>query len=106
LNAVSPQSANPRIVPQRTRDSAELNSRRRIGLIDRETAMPYALFEDDEQLTRSFPTEEDVWAAAERAGLVEIRADGVKALEDNFRIKPCESTPDETIDPDSDFIFS
>ena len=35
--------------------------------------MPYALFEDEAQLTRSFPTEQDVLAAAERAGLVEER---------------------------------
>ena len=68
--------------------------------------MPYALFEENERLTRSFATEQEVWAAAERAGLVETRADGEKALEDNFKIKFCESSPDEVNDPDSDFIFS
>jgi hypothetical protein len=68
--------------------------------------MPYALFEDDERLTRSFATEQEVWAAAERAGLVETRADGKKVLEDNFKIKFCESSPDEISDPDSDFTFS
>jgi hypothetical protein len=68
--------------------------------------MPYALFEDDERLTRSFATEQEVWAAAERAGLVETRTDGKKILEDNFKVRPCESSPDEVTDPGSDFIFS
>jgi hypothetical protein len=68
-------------------------------------AMPYAIFEDDERLTRSFPTEQDVWEAAERAGLVEVDANGHKVLEDHFEIRPCESFPDEgTNDPGSDFL--
>jgi hypothetical protein len=33
-------------------------------------AMSYALFEDDERLTRSFPSRHEVWQAADRAGLV------------------------------------
>jgi hypothetical protein len=68
--------------------------------------MPYALFEDDEQLTRSFATEQDAFDAAERAGLVETLPDGQKVLEGIFTIRPSQSMPDETIDPDSDFIFS
>ena len=39
--------------------------------------MPYALFEDEAQLTRSFPTEQDVLAAAAReegATLAQIAA--------------------------------
>jgi hypothetical protein len=68
--------------------------------------MPYALFEENERLTRSFATKQEVWAAAERTGLVETRADDGKVLEDNFKIKFCESSPDEVNDPDSDFIFS
>jgi hypothetical protein len=32
--------------------------------------MPYALFEDDQKLSKEFPTEEEVWAHAEEAGLV------------------------------------
>ena len=68
--------------------------------------MPYALFEDEAQLTRSFATEQDVLAAAERAGLVETRPDGEKALEDNLSIRPCEPTPDDATDPGYDFIVS
>jgi hypothetical protein len=67
--------------------------------------MSYALFEDDERLTRSFPTEQDVWAAAERAGLVDVGSDGTKKLDDRLEIRRCEATPDETIDPGSDFVF-
>ena len=68
--------------------------------------MPYALFEDDERLTRSFATKQEALAAAERAGLVKTRPNGEKILENYFRIKPCESSPDEVTDPGSDFIFS
>jgi hypothetical protein len=68
--------------------------------------MPYALFEDDERLTRSFPTRQEVWKAAERAGLVVLGADGELILDDHFEIKPCEADPDEAADPGSDFIFS
>ncbi|WP_407176128.1 hypothetical protein [Bradyrhizobium sp. STM 3562] len=68
--------------------------------------MPYALYEENERLTRSFPTEQEVWAAAERAGLVETRPSGEKVLDGNLKIKFCESSPDEVSDPDSDFTFS
>jgi hypothetical protein len=36
--------------------------------------MPYALFEDDQKLSKEFPTEEEVWAHAEEAGLVDVVA--------------------------------
>jgi hypothetical protein len=68
--------------------------------------MPYALYEEDERLTRSFPTPQAAWEAAERAGLVEIGPHGEKILDNNLEIRPCESTPDEVVDPGSDFIFS
>jgi hypothetical protein len=68
--------------------------------------MPYALYEQDERLTRSFPTPQAAWEAAERAGLVEIGPDGEKILDNNLEIRPCDSTPDEVVDPGSDFIFS
>jgi hypothetical protein len=70
-----------------------------------EMVMSYALFEDDEKLTRSFPTRQGVWNAAERAGLVVPGPDGMMALEDHFEIKPCEPDPDEVpTDPDAGFI--
>jgi hypothetical protein len=68
--------------------------------------MPYALYEEGERLTRSFPTHQAAWEAAERAGLVEIGPDGEKMLDNNLEIRPCEFTPDEVVDPGSDFIFS
>jgi len=68
--------------------------------------MPYALYEEGERLTRSFPTPQAAWDAAERAGLVEVGPDGEKMLDNNLEIRPCESTPDEVVDPGSDFIFS
>jgi hypothetical protein len=66
--------------------------------------MSYALFEDEEKLTRSFPSRQDVWNAAERAGLVVPGPNGKMALEDHFEIKPCEPDPNEMpANPDSDF---
>jgi hypothetical protein len=68
--------------------------------------MPYALYEDSERLTRSSPTRQAAWEAAERAGLVEVGPRGEKVLDNNLEIRPCEATPDEVTDPGSDFIFS
>ena len=76
------------------------------GASVREAAMPYALFEGDEKLTRSFPTREEVWRAAERAGLLVPGADGEMVLDDHFEIKPCEADRNEVSDPGSDFIFN
>jgi hypothetical protein len=69
--------------------------------------MSFALFEGDERLTRSFPTEEEVWTAAESAGLVDVGADGTRRLEDHLEVRRCEASPDERTDPESsDLIFS
>lgn len=57
--------------------------------------MPYALFEGGEKLTRSFASEQDVWDAAEQAGLIELGPDGEKNLEDGYEIKPCEADPED-----------
>jgi hypothetical protein len=38
--------------------------------------MAYAVFEDEERLTRIFATEQEAWDAAERAGLVETTSGG------------------------------
>jgi len=55
--------------------------------------MPYALFEDDEQLSRAFATEAEVWRHAVKAGLVETTGD-IDRLEDHLSIKPCaDETP-------------
>ncbi|WP_213775020.1 hypothetical protein [Bradyrhizobium sp. dw_78] len=68
--------------------------------------MSYALFEDEEKLTRSFATRDEVWKAAERAGLVIPGPEGKMVLDDDFEIKPCEADPNEVVaDPGSDFTL-
>jgi hypothetical protein len=57
--------------------------------------VPYALFENDDRLTRPFRTEREVWEAAERADLTTTDSQGGKVLDNNFEIKPCEASPDE-----------
>lgn len=57
--------------------------------------MPYAMFEDEERLTRSFATRREACDAAERAGLVEIGPDGTKLLYDHLEIRPCVDEPQE-----------
>lgn len=68
--------------------------------------MAYALFEDDERLTRTFATEQEAWEAAERAGLVETAPDGSKVLEDHLYIRFCPGDPEESIDAGGDFRIS
>ncbi|MCS3898412.1 hypothetical protein M2171_007545 [Bradyrhizobium japonicum USDA 38] len=54
--------------------------------------MPYALFEDDQKLSKEFSSEEEVWTHADDAGLVEV-VDGKTVLEDGYTIQPCK--PDD-----------
>jgi hypothetical protein len=56
--------------------------------------MPYALFEKDDQLSRSFPTREEVWEHADDAGLV-LDDNGKPKLEDHYSIKSCSDEPDQ-----------
>ncbi|MGJ5205087.1 hypothetical protein [Bradyrhizobium sp. HKCCYLR20261] len=67
-----------------------------------EALVPYALFENDEQLTRPFRTEREVWEAAEQADLITFGTHGEKLLDNNFEIKSCEASPEElaTVPPD------
>lgn len=67
--------------------------------------MAYALFENNERLTRPFRTEREVWEAAERADLTTTDSSGEKVLENNFEIKPCEARPDEFVQNGQDFVF-
>lgn len=60
-----------------------------------EALVPYALFENDEQMTRPFRTEREVWEAAEQADLITFGTHGEKILDNNFEIKSCEATPEE-----------
>ena len=51
--------------------------------------MPYALFENEYRLSRTFPTATDVWRCAEDCGLVIDEANGRQRLDDGYAIKPC-----------------
>ena len=47
--------------------------------------MPYALFENEFRLSRTFPTATDVWRCAEDCGLVIDEANGRRRLDDGLR---------------------
>ena len=52
--------------------------------------MPYALFSEGQQISRSFSTEAEVWDHAASAGLVEyVDADGKQErhLEDSYKVQ-------------------
>jgi hypothetical protein len=68
--------------------------------------MPYALFCNDAKLSKTYPTEADVWTLARQSGLVvdaATEAEQGKAnlhpvLDNDYEIKPCRPDPHE--DPD------
>jgi hypothetical protein len=66
----------------------------------------YAVFEDDERLTRIFASEQEAWDAAERAGLVETGPDGTRMLDDHLEIRFCNGEPQEAEDAGADFKIS
>jgi len=57
--------------------------------------MPYALFTNDEQISKAYRTRQDVWRKAEDAGLVvdsvpeDRDATPSKVLDEDYEIKPC-----------------
>lgn len=57
--------------------------------------MRYAVFEDEERLTRSFATRQEAWDAAERVGLVEIGPDGNQLLDGHLEIRTCIADPED-----------
>ena len=63
--------------------------------------MAYAVFKDDQKLSRTFPTEEETLEKADEAGLVETVI-GKPVLEDNLTIKPCAPDPERKGDEDLD----
>jgi hypothetical protein len=66
--------------------------------------MPYALFSNDAKLSKTYPTEADVWKHARKSGLVvDVATEKEKAaprplLDNDYEIKPCPADPEE--DPD------
>lgn len=63
--------------------------------------MPYALFSNDAKLSKTYPTEADVWKHARKSGLVVdvITDEDVPAprpvLDNDYEIKPCPPDPQE-----------
>jgi hypothetical protein len=61
--------------------------------------MPYALFSNDEKISKAFPTQHEVWEHADEAGLViDVNSDDGKeetkrVLDQDYTIKPCEADP-------------
>jgi hypothetical protein len=66
--------------------------------------MPYALFSNDAQLSKAYPTEADVWKLARQSGLVvdvvagENNAAPRPVLDNDYEIRSCRPEPQE--DPD------
>jgi hypothetical protein len=67
----------------------------------RSRAMPYALFCNEAKLSKSYPTEADVWRLARQSGLVvdavsEEEMPAPRAVLDNdYEIRPCRPEPHE-----------
>lgn len=63
--------------------------------------MPYALFANDTKISKTYPTEADVWKFARLSGLVvDVASDGSKAaphpvLDNDYEVRPCQAEPDE-----------
>jgi hypothetical protein len=60
------------------------------------TAMPYALFSNDEQISRAFRTRDEVWQHADEAGLViDVNTDDGapprRELDQDYTIRACSS---------------
>jgi len=63
--------------------------------------MPYALFCNDAQISKSYPSEADVWMLAQRSGLVvDLSADEERprprpVLDNGYEIRPCPAAKGE-----------
>ena len=63
--------------------------------------MPYALFCSEARLSKTYPTEADVWKLARRSGLVvDAVSDHEKPaprplLDNDYEIRPCQLEPNE-----------
>ena len=63
--------------------------------------MPYALFSNEAKLSKTYPTEADVWQHARLSGLVvdEVTEDEKAAprpvLDNDYEIRPCRPDPHE-----------
>ena len=63
--------------------------------------MPYALFSNDAKLSKTYPTEADVWKLARQSGLVvdvtseEEKPHPTPVLDNDYEIRPCRADPQE-----------
>jgi len=63
--------------------------------------MPYALFCNDAKLSKTYPSEADVWKFARMSGLVvDVASEEGKptphpVLDNDYEIRPCRPEPDE-----------
>ena len=63
--------------------------------------MPYALFCNEARLSKTYPTEADVWKVARKSGLVvDVATDDDKVaprpvLDNDYEIRPCRPDPHE-----------
>jgi hypothetical protein len=63
--------------------------------------MPYALFCNDAKLSKTYPSEADVWKLAQQSGLVvdaaseEEKAHPRPVLDNDYEIRACRPDPDE-----------
>lgn len=63
--------------------------------------MPYALFCNDAQISKAYPSEADVWKLAQRSGLVvdvsadEERQGPRRVLDNDYEIKSCPAAEGE-----------
>ena len=63
--------------------------------------MPYALFSNDAKLSKTYPTEADVWKHAQKSGLVvDVVSEGDAptprpVLDNDYEIRPCPPDPQE-----------
>jgi hypothetical protein len=61
--------------------------------------MPYALFSDGAKISKSYPTEADVWKLARKSGLVvDVATDDERPnphplLDNDYEIRPCGADP-------------
>ena len=66
--------------------------------------MAYAVFKDEEKISRTFPTREQALKKADEAGLVDSGS-GEPTLEDNLTIRPCAPDVDNKSDDDLDWAM-
>jgi hypothetical protein len=63
--------------------------------------MPYALFSDGAKISKSYPTEADVWKLARKSGLVvDVATEDDKPvphplLDNDYEVRPCLADPQE-----------